>query len=697
MRAIISVVAFVWCSFIFSAAIAQAPPPIGSLEQVASTPYLKHDSVEITNITEINTPNLEFSPAYYLKGIVYLTGRREYGKQDPKINEPFFELFYSEEGDAGVYKEPIGYSLNLSSKFHEGPVCFTKNWDKIYFTRNNTSKKGVLKRHTDGKSRLKIFEASRGYSDWENIIELPLNSDDYNTCHPTLSLDGTMLYFSSDMPGGIGGMDLWYVEKIGDTWTDPKNLGDVVNTPNHEVFPYIHQTGSMFFASDRPDGLGGHDIYKVDNYGDFWMNLTNIGEPFNSTSDDFGLILDRSGTKGYITSNRQGGVGKDDIYHFVAPNGLIRMREEEVASIFTVIDKKTQDLIEGATIKLFERTEKGLVKENDAYEVKLVPSESNADELVMKLVRKEGVEPGANELLTDEHGQAASELEQDTEYIIIVSKDGYNTKQLNYFVTSDKGSIIPILLEANDCSLASGMVVNTENLEGIRDVTLQFVNHCNGKIENVFSSPYGEFEFCLPCNCEISVSVRKDGFEKYEQKINNEDCDESMPLVIELTPLVTGETVSLPNTIRGPSTLEEGSVIILENIYYDFNKYSIRRGAARELDELANIMRTYPSMDIELIAHTDCRGRSSYNRRLSRKRADAAMRYLTRRGISSYRIKPLGMGEVELRNDCDDGVDCSEEEHQYNRRTEIRVLDIGQKVNIRYVENAPEIVDRRRD
>ena len=137
-------------------------------------------------------------------------------------------------------------------------------------------------------------------------------------------------------------------------------------------------------------------------------------------------------------------------------------------------------------------------------------------------------------------------------------------------------------------------------------------------------------------------------------------------------------------------------MIVLENIYYDFNKSYIRSGAARELDELLLMMQQYPSMKIELVSHTDCRGTDKYNQYLSQKRAESAKQYLTARGIASDRIQATGNGETQPRNQCVDGVECSEPEHQYNRRTEVRVTSIDDSINIRYGNNVPKVIDRKR-
>jgi len=146
---------------------------------------------------------------------------------------------------------------------------------------------------------------------------------------------------------------------------------------------------------------------------------------------------------------------------------------------------------------------------------------------------------------------------------------------------------------------------------------------------------------------------------------------------ILLTPNGTQLAVSKYN-------LAKGSIIILENVYYDFNKSAIRAGAAEELDALVTLMQQYPSMEVELMAHTDARGDAAYNRSLSRERANSAKDYLSRKGIAASRIKARGMGEVAIRNHCENGVECDDKEHEYNRRTEVRVTKFEENVGVQY-------------
>jgi outer membrane protein OmpA-like peptidoglycan-associated protein len=160
----------------------------------------------------------------------------------------------------------------------------------------------------------------------------------------------------------------------------------------------------------------------------------------------------------------------------------------------------------------------------------------------------------------------------------------------------------------------------------------------------------------------------------------NPERDKEVEVNVKMNPIVD-------NIINEP--IKEGSVIVLENIYYDFDKSAIRKGAARELDALVQLMKSYPSMEVEMIAHTDSRGGEDYNLDLSLRRAESARKYLIRNSIAESRIKAFGYGESQLRNDCYDGVDCTEEEHEYNRRTEVRITKIDEPVKVQYDTGKP--------
>ncbi|SFZ95139.1 WD40-like Beta Propeller Repeat [Flaviramulus basaltis] len=254
--------------------------------------------------------------------------------------------------DKSSFKLPGG----INSKYHESSVALTKDGKTMYFTRNNYFKR-KLKKSAEETYGLKIYKATLVDGEWTNIKPLSFNSDDYNTAHPTLNADGTKLYFSSDMPGTIGGSDIFVVaiNKNG-SFGIPENLGNKINTEGRENFPFVSSTGTLYFSSDGHVGLGGLDVFSFNNINEIMTsqeNAVNMGRFINSSSDDFGYLINETTLKGFVSSNRAGGKGDDDIYSFTksACKQLIRG---------ITLDSKTKQLIPLAKIIVFNKNKQVL-------------------------------------------------------------------------------------------------------------------------------------------------------------------------------------------------------------------------------------------------------------------------------------------------------------------------------------------------
>lgn len=230
--------------------------------------------------------------------------------------QPFLDLYViKKEGESLSQPEKIAGKIN--TKFHEGQISITADGKTMYFTRNNftNGKKG---KDGQGINNLKIYKATLNKDNiWDSITELPFNSTNYSVGHPSITSDGKTLYFASDMPGGKGSSDIYKVSVNGDSYGKPENLGDKINTEGKEVFPFIHNDGTLFFSSDGLQGLGQLDIFTtvIDEQGNI-QEVINLGAPVNSSMDDFSFFLNESGETGFIASNREGGMGDDDIYGF---------------------------------------------------------------------------------------------------------------------------------------------------------------------------------------------------------------------------------------------------------------------------------------------------------------------------------------------------------------------------------------------
>lgn len=628
----------------------------------------------------INTGAYEFSPSFYQNGIVYVSFHKN-GPIDPNTGKPFFELFYAEMDNQFLPQKPQGFSLSINSQVHEGPVAFSRDDQLIYFTRNNLEG-GIAKANGRGDVTMKIYEARRGKFDWEGIKALPFNSDEYTCFHPSMSADGKRLFFSSDMPGGYGGYDLYYAEKKGEDWAKPVNLGPDINTKGNEVFPFLHETGNLFFSTDGRGGEGGLDIFMINIAEKAWGKLYNLGTPFNSALDDLGFILNKEATRGYLSSDRPGGKGGDDIYMFDADGPILDDETPAMRATIIAFDERTNERVSNAGVRLFQQSEDGYIEGENLYDVALLPSQNG--ELNMKLVRKNSDDLGKPSLFTDMNGEVKSIIRQGKNYLLLVTKEGFGDGEMQYSTVDISGDqVIRVPLRSRSCNPLDGLVTVEGFNTTVPNALVRIVDRTNGTEQLVRTNANGGFDYCLPAGADFEVSAEKEGYAKgavHNVSTKNVENNGSLNLMLKLQP-IDKEVVKEP--------IREGSVIILENIYYDFNQYIIRKGAARDLDAMAQLMLQYPSMEVELIAHTDSRGNETYNQELSLKRAESAKSYLIRKGIAGERIKAFGYGESQLRNHCVDGVECTDEEHQYNRRTEVKVVRIDEPVKVQYDEGNP--------
>lgn len=637
---------------------------------------IKHE-VSMASALGVNTIKDEFSPSFYQNGIVYVSYHKG-GKIDPRTGKPFFELFFAETDAMGLPQKPREFSIQINSQVHEGPVSFSRDGNLLYFTRNNLEG-GIPKTNSSkDKVTLKIYEANRGRYDWQGIKSLPFNSAEYSCVHPSLAADGFRLFFASDMPGGYGGYDLYYAERNPNSWSKPVNLGAAVNTDGNELFPFIHESGLLFFSSNGHPGKGGLDLFMVDAKEDVFEKPENLDVPYNSNQDDLGFILNKDATKGYLSSARRGGYGGDDIFMFEADGEpIIEMKKVALSSMIVAYDEKSGERLSNAGVRILERTEDGYVDGDEVYDVEMTPSPSG--ELVMKLVRKGAEQMGEPSMHTNLNGEAISTMYQDRSYVVLVTKDGYQSGEVMYSTDGQFGTqTIRVPLRSKSCTTVNGLVSVNGYRNGVPNATVRILNKSTGALEELRSNANGRFDFCLSNGYEYTVTALKDGYVQGSSNLSTAntksgDLDVTVRLETE-----NKDIVSKP--------IKEGSVMVLENIYYDFDKHFIRKGAAQELDALAQLMRKYPSMEVQLIAHTDSRGKDDYNLDLSRKRADSARRYLIQKGIEGHRVDAFGYGEREVRNKCRNGVNCSDEEHQYNRRTEVKVMRIDEPVQVEYQE-----------
>ncbi len=375
----------------------------------------------------------DFGISYYGDKVVFASTRNSSSPNYEWNNQPYLDLFEATVDKEGELKNIHPFSDKINTRTHESNATFTKDGKTMYFSRTNNKR---VKIGEEKIANVKIFKAELKDSTWTNVKELPFSSNLYSTQHPALSSDGTKLYFSSDMPGGLGNFDIYYVDITNGTFGAPVNMGPRINSKQRDQFPFI--TGdTLYFASDGHQGLGGLDVFMT-ILSDSQIETSNVGEPINSGLDDFGYVIDKI-NHGYFSSNRS---GTDNLYSFIRKpkyNNLVKGQ---------VIDKTTKEIVQGATVILFndkdEKITEMQVDENGNFEFKTKPNSSYKIEALKDLYI-----PTTEEFTTDVNGVVEKELEiellsYDDAEEIVVERDGFNYIALeNLYFDFNKWDILP--------------------------------------------------------------------------------------------------------------------------------------------------------------------------------------------------------------------------------------------------------------
>ncbi len=595
----------------------------------------------------ISTEELEFSPQFYNGGLVYVTpGRKTKNNIDKKIGEAFFELKIAYFDSLAQVDTIERFAPELHIKNHMGPCAFTEDQNTMFLSRN---KKGVITIKDEEKdvnpSGIYIYKYKEGY--WISDSELPVNDYGYKVFHPTWDEKNSRLIFASDMPGGFGGTDLYSMNFDGTNWIDLKNLGAGVNSDANEAFPFIYKSKYLFFASMRKGGFGNWDIYFSEEENNSFISPVNLGEKFNSKSDDFGLILADDPSFGFFTSNRPGGKGKDDIYKFSSSKSVFRIFN----NYFTIkiLDDKNSSPVGNAKITFSK--------------YKLMPSKSPQIKK-FKGIDKEivySIDPNSIEeslpVTSDKNGEYMLFF-KDPSYIITVEKPGY--AEYSGIIRNDNNKLKEILLKPEILDEFEFSFVDSHSNERLANVNIEIQEGDQGNI--TFDN--NKYVVKLQRGDKMVFKVIKDGYISKDVEIEYGTTPAKFDIALDKKQQYVEH---LP--------VKKGETMVLKDIYYDYNSYKLSSKAKKELDKLANHLKKNKNLKIELSSHTDSRGKKSYNLKLSKKRSAAAKNYLVKKGIEPSRIIAKGYGESKLRNNCKDGVKCSEKEHALNRRTEVKVIE----------------------
>jgi peptidoglycan-associated lipoprotein len=507
----------------------------------------KKSYYRVRNLEAINTPFTEYAPVYS-NGELYFASSRGNGRIYEATGTPFTDLYKVETNAANVNMStltPLPDIIN-DPNVNEGCITFTPDGKTMIFAKGNTGKR-------KGTNDVDLYLSRYRNGQWSEPQPININMPDAWESTPALSPDGRTLYFSSNRKGGYGGLDLYAAQMDSrGRFGRVRNLGPEINTAGSELFPYVSENGKLYFSSDGHPGYGMLDIFVVNRVNGKTV-VENLGQPVNSTADDFGIFLFRP-DRGFFTSNREGGKGDDDIYTFV----------------------------------------------NEDPNLKVV---------------------------------------------------NYYLQGITYMLRKDSTREI---LPNTKVSL----------LDGEGDVMQDFVTGNDGK-----------FLFRVYENETYTLMGETDGFITKRQPFTT--VGKSVPLE-SLKELITNITF---DTILVLDRKERNKIFVLENIYFGYDSANIRKDAALELDKLVVLLNDNPDLKIELSSHTDSIASEAYNLDLSQRRAESTVNYLIRKGIDPSRLVAKGYGESKpiARNTNPDGTD-NPVGRQKNRRTEFKILEIGQYV-----------------
>ncbi len=491
---------------------------------------------------DINTEESDFGTAFLGKDRIIFAAPTDntmiVKKTWKENNQQFLDIYTGLITDDRQVIDKKNMPGDVNTKYHEAGVAITKDLKTVYFTANNFYQKKYLT-DSSGVNNLQIFRASLDVEgNWTMKEKLPFNNVEYSIGHPALNHDDTKLYFVSDMPGGYGETDIYIVDINEDgSFSEPRNLGDRINSEEREMFPYIGIDNILYFSSTGHDGHGKLDIFASQIYDNTVSVPLNLEAPINSEEDDFAFIIDDEKDRGFFSSNRDEGKGDDDIYSFLALPGLY----------------------------------------------------IHCTQLITGIVRSESSGEPVFDAIIELRNQEGEVLETTTSN-------------------------------------------NTDGSYTLNDAL---------------------------CNTSYVIVAMHKGYLNDEQTINTLNDTDTDAYQLDL---------NLPDQFVS-------NRVNINTIYFDFDKFNIRPDAAKELDKVVQVMNEYPELTIEAGSHTDARGKDKYNMKLSEKRAKSTVDYIVSKGIDAERIIYQGYGETLLVNQCKNGVKCSDEEHQLNRRTEFKITN----------------------
>ena len=651
----------------------------------------KNKGVYTVDLLPCNSAFDDFGPGIVQGQLVFASDRdlsTAFKRTSMWTGNPFSDLYATalktDQPGAIASARLEKFSGNVNTRFNEAAISVTADGQTLYFTRNNFNE-GNTGRSEEGLVKLNIFSAKCSpEGKWSEVTRLPFNSAEYNSAHPSISPDGKRLYFSSNRPGGFGGMDLYYSELNQGIWSAAINLGPTVNTEGNEIFPFIDSNGRLYFASNGHLGLGGLDLFYSTPKGEKDWNLpVNLGFPLNSTHDDFGICFGGDHSWGFFTSDRDGGVGRDDIYAF--------SKSASAMEIY-VFDNQTLKPISGAAV-LNSKTGLTLSTSSEG----MVALDMRYAECVDFSTAKKGYEVALKTACAEKEGSAAGLITRieiglnkignfSVQGMVFDMRDGFPANGAKMILTNDCGKAAPepvitgpdgrfkFKLDKNCCytlrAVQDGFIAGVAENICTKNLAQNPVFKINLNLE-----PYRDAEGFI---VEIPEKAVPNAGPRYNDLSGLYETPDGLPATFSLgADLMVREGVLFDHGAPSQpveSSWERGSEGFLINLYYDFNADQTSETSFPELKKLLKTLRQNPDLQVEIASHTDARGSDEYNLNLSQRRANAVVDWLVKQGISRERLTPQGYGETKLVNKCGNGIPCEESQHMLNRRTEFRII-----------------------
>ena len=585
-----------------------------SIENIAI--HFQDSSKYVISSLRLNSYKEDFAPRFYRNGVVFVSDRRPPYIEDGIYNPDslyYRELYFSEILEDGTHASPKLFYPELNSGYHKGPIAIYNNEKNMVYTRSSRSGMSV------DKFSLYFTQQAIDKDEWidRNAFAFNGKNNNFNVMHPSLNESGNILYFVSDMPGGFGETDIYksVLDENG-KWSQPENMGAIINTAEAETFPFISNDNILYFTSNGHGGLGGLDIYEID-LSSKAPEVENLGFPINSNKNDFAITFDERGYKGYFSSNRDHGEGGSDIYSFTK-------------NIYT-------------NGKITEETS-GKVVEN-AY---VIFAEKNSGKIIGNI--------------TDAVGNYRAKLDIDASYIVTIMKEGFVTKtgtKVSTFGSFDKVTKKDQnFVISKDDLITKGYVFDKSTGNPVNGAFVTLYDSKALKEYIIQTLADGSYIFKLGFNNIYTLRIDIPGY--FTQKI---DIDTFEPNKIEFVHNFNMKKIT-PNV-----------PIQLDYTTYNSNKGDIAPESENELDALAMYLKGNPKMNVEVRVHSDGIGSPSNNLDITEDRASFIKYHLIKKGINPIRISTLGLGEQFLLNNCNEQSECDEAEHKINRRVEVKFTE----------------------